>query len=474
MSFIILVFITALVISFIAAYYSIAGLIAIFASAAIPVAIMGSALEVAKLVSASWLYRYWNYIPKLIKIYLTTAVVILMFITSMGIFGFLSKAHVEQTSAGIETIAKVQRIENEINKFEDIIARSESRIDKLENSGTGGQNNIQAQIDKEQERIDSAYTRIQPLIDEQNFIIKNSTSFFKQELLKIDTVLSKLQEYIDQGEIAKAQGLIGTKADGKYGPATAQAFKDFQEEKNQTREEWILKIQNAESLPSVVAAKEEIIRLRRQSEDQIADSNSIIQKYQEQLQDFATTDVGSLIDEELKRIKNANQQIDQLTSQKYDIQSEYRKLEAEVGPIKYIAEFVYGEDANKNLLERAVRWVTIIIIFVFDPLAVLLLIAANMTLINRNKWIENEEFFSFNTLESKKKESNQLTETTVKEKKTKKEKNLKKPEIIKEKEILNSAVEVELDNNEETTEILLNGKATKVFLNRPAQKNKAK
>lgn len=237
MSFIILVFITALVISFIAAYYSIAGLIAIFASAAIPVAIMGSALEVAKLVSASWLYRYWNYIPKLIKIYLTTAVVILMFITSMGIFGFLSKAHVEQTSAGIETIAKVQRIENEINKFEDIIARSESRIDKLENSGTGGQNNIQAQIDKEQERIDSAYTRIQPLIDEQNFIIKNSTSFFKQELLKIDTVLSKLQEYIDQGEIAKAQGLIGTKADGKYGPATAQAFKDFQEEKNQTRED---------------------------------------------------------------------------------------------------------------------------------------------------------------------------------------------------------------------------------------------
>jgi len=365
MSFIILVFITALVISFIAAYYSIAGLIAIFASAAIPVAIMGSALEVAKLVSASWLYRYWNYIPKLIKIYLTTAVVILMFITSMGIFGFLSKAHVQQTSAGIETIAKVQRIENEINKFEDIIARSESRIDKLENSGTGGQNNIQAQIDKEQERIDSAYTRIQPLIDEQNFIIKNSTSFFKQELLKIDTVLSKLQEYIDQGEIAKAQGLIGTKADGKYGPATAQAFKDFQEEKNQTREEWILKIQNAESLPSVVAAKEEIIRLRRQSEDQIADSNSIIQKYQEQLQDFATTDVGSLIDEELKRIKNANQQIDQLTSQKYDIQSEYRKLEAEVGPIKYIAEFVYGEDANKNLLERAVRWVTIIIIFFF-------------------------------------------------------------------------------------------------------------
>jgi len=108
MLFIVLMFATAFLLSGIAAYYSIVGLIAIFASAPIPIAVMGGSLEVAKLVTASWLYRNWSNAPKALKYYFTTAVVVLMLITSLGIFGYLSKAHIEQTAKTVETIAKVE------------------------------------------------------------------------------------------------------------------------------------------------------------------------------------------------------------------------------------------------------------------------------------------------------------------------------------------------------------------------------
>ena len=97
-----LTLLTALCISAIAIYYSVAGLVAIFAAAALPIIIMGTALEIGKLVTAVWLHKYWSKATWWLRTYLSTAVVVLMFITSMGIFGFLSKAHIEQTSAGDE------------------------------------------------------------------------------------------------------------------------------------------------------------------------------------------------------------------------------------------------------------------------------------------------------------------------------------------------------------------------------------
>ena len=463
MYFVFLVFFTALTISFIAAWYSIAGLIAIFASAAIPVAIMGSALEIAKLVSASWLYRYWSHIPKLIKYYLTGAVVVLMFITSMGIFGFLSKAHVEQTSANLENLAQVERIENDISRYNNVIDRSEEKIASLESKGTGIQASVQTQIDIEQERIDNAYDRIQPLVDEQNEIIKNSTKLYQQELNKIDEILATLNSYIDSNEIAKAQGIVGTKADGKYGPATAAAFQNFQDTKNTERNNWLEKIQNSSDSLEVIAARQEIKRLRSQADKQISESNNLIQQYQRQLRNSDQVNVGTLIDEELNRIRESNSQIDILTEQKYEIEQNYRKLEAEVGPIKYIAEFVYGEQADKNLLEKAVRWVIILIIFVFDPLAVLLLIAANMTLINRDKWIPNEEITIFGKTEvinndavEEKKEIVPEIETIV---------TKPKPKVKIEKQpIADNTINVV--NVEQ--EVKSNQKPTKVFLNKPA------
>ena len=100
----ILVLLTALSISAVAIYYSVAGLVAIFAAAALPIMIMGGVLEIGKLVTAVWLHKYWSRTVWWLRTYLALAVVVLMLITSMGIFGFLSKAHIEQTSASEETV----------------------------------------------------------------------------------------------------------------------------------------------------------------------------------------------------------------------------------------------------------------------------------------------------------------------------------------------------------------------------------
>jgi len=375
-----IIFITALAISAVAIYYSVAGLVAIFAAAALPIMIMGGALEVGKLVTAVWLHKYWKQATWWLKTYLSLAVVVLMFITSMGIFGFLSKAHIEQTSAGEESVAQVERLDSEIERNYDIIERAELKIQTLQTSGTSGDANIQAQIDKEQERIDSAYERIKPAIAEQNKIIAGVTQLFQDELDRIDEELATLQGYIDAGEIRKAQGMVGAATDGAYGPKTAAAFTAWQDSKRAERAEWLDKIQQAANSPTVKAARDEIARLRDKADQQIADSNKLINRLRQQLGNTdKANDIDAQVDEQNLRIKNASTEIDNLTDEKFALEGEYRKLEAEVGPIKYIAEFIYGEQADNNMLEEAVRWVIIIIILVFDPLAVLLLIASQYT-----------------------------------------------------------------------------------------------
>src|SRR5210317_1390868 len=123
-----LTLLTALCISAIAIYYSVAGLVAIFAAAALPIIIMGTALEIGKLVTAVWLHKYWSKATWWLRTYLSTAVVVLMFITSMGIFGYLSKAHIEQTASAQEGQAQIVRIDAEIARNEEVIARAEAKI----------------------------------------------------------------------------------------------------------------------------------------------------------------------------------------------------------------------------------------------------------------------------------------------------------------------------------------------------------
>ena len=240
----ILTFLSAISISIIAAGYSIIGLATLFAGAVIPIIAMGSALEIGKLVAASWLYNNWSssMVPKALKAYLFTAIVVLVFITSMGIFGFLSKAHLDQVKPQSGNALNISVLDKQINQQQVIVDRAEKTLNSLDKA---------------------------------------------------------LDKYIDMEYVSR--GL---------------------KEREKQREE------------------------------------------REQLN---------------KSISEATAKIVKLNKTKSTIELEQIKIEAEVGPLKYVAELIYGDDA-KSHFDEAVRIVILILIFVFDPLAVLLLIAANISL----------------------------------------------------------------------------------------------
>ena len=375
----ILTLITALSISAVAIYYSVAGLVAIFAAAAIPIIIMGGVLEIGKLVTAVWLHKHWHRATWWLKTYLSTAVIVLMFITSMGIFGFLSKAHIEQTSAAGEGVAQIEQIEKEIARQQAVIARAEQIIETTQTSGTGADQNIQSQIDREQQRIDTAYDRVQPAIDATRAQLESDKKFYLDQLPGIDEKLAQFEtlsriDTNDEEQVKRLQALVGARPDGAYGGGTARAVKAYKEGLEAERTDILAKVEELKA-----NSAEEIARLRSRAESEIDDSNKLITRLRSQLGTSTGEDIDAIIDEQNARIKSANIELDTLTEEKFTLEAEYRKLEAEVGPIKYIAEFIYGEQADKNLLEEAVRWVIIVIILVFDPLAVLLLIASQYT-----------------------------------------------------------------------------------------------
>ena len=377
----------ALCLSAVAAFYSIVGLTAIFAASVISVVIMGSILEVAKLVITVWLHEYWQQVKITMKLYLVPAVVILMFITSMGIFGFLSKAHIEQVGVGQENAAQLQRIDAELRRQTDVVEKAEARARTLETSGTGADANVNSQISTEQSRIDAALARVQPAIDEQNRIVDAQTRIYQDQINKIDQQSAQLQKFIDDKEINKAQALVGTAVDGNWGPGTAAAVRTWQGARARERSEAVAKLEQANNNPVIRAAREEIARVRRTVETQVAESNRLIDRLRNQLGKGDTASVETLVNEQQDRIRSASAEIETLTRKKYDLQAEYRKLEVEVGPIKYIAELIYGESTDTNLLEKAVRWVIILIVAVFDPLAVMMLLAATESM----SWIRQRK-----------------------------------------------------------------------------------
>jgi hypothetical protein len=366
----------AICISIVAAYYSILGLTAIFAAAFWPVVIMGTALEAGKIMTTVWLHKNWQRAQIQYKLYLLPAVFMLMFLTSMGIFGFLSKAHIDQTAGSQESVAQVQRMTTEIGRQKGIIERAEDRLKKLETAGTGVDANVQGQINTEQQRIDGAYARIKPAIDEQNQIIAGQTKLYTDQIARIDEQLSTLQRYIDSNEIAKAQSMVGAASDGNWGAGTANAVRNWQAARNRGRTSLVGKLEALENNnPSISAARKEISRLRADADTQINESNRLINRLREQLGKTSSEDANRALEEQQNIIKAANTEIDTLTQKKYTLEAEYRKLEAEVGPVKYIAEFIYEGNADKNILEKAVRWVIILIVAVFDPLALVLILA---------------------------------------------------------------------------------------------------
>jgi hypothetical protein len=252
----------ALALSTVAAYYSIIGLTAIFAGAVIPIIIMGSILEVGKITTTVWLRKYWHRASLSIKMYLVPAVILLAFLTSMGIFGFLSKAH-------------------------------------SDNNLVSG--DVQAKIAVYDEKIKTA----------------------RENIDANRKALKQMDEAVDQ--------VMGRSQDEK-GADKAVSLRRGQA-KERTR------------LLSEITAEQKVIA--------------------------------------------------QLSEERAPIAAEVRKVEAEVGPIKYIAAFIYGDNPDTNLLEAAVRWVIILIVIVFDPLAIALVLAANSS----RKWDEEEEIIPLPVVE---------------------------------------------------------------------------
>jgi uncharacterized protein YlxW (UPF0749 family) len=496
MLFPIITFITAITIAAIAAWFSVAGLMAIFTASAVSVAIMAVALEVGKLVSASWVYRNWKRAPFLLKSYLTIAVVILMFITSMGIFGFLSKAHLEQAADSEENTARIERIVQDMDRYENTNNRLENKIEKLDSEGETDTSKVQEQIDTEETRMDNVMVRIQPSIDEQNLIIttelekdddkiapylnqmdsldkeldkleeqakkyenditnvgKDTTSYdyaiapFQDQIDKIKSDTATLKEMSKSGtqeDLRKAQNAVGipwgfwrnsevlkewneanTLKLTELGTKIAEVRKEFEEQYKQERlrlsnlvvklrgpdtlavnerkMKLLVKIEDARGVesPVISSAREEIKRLREKADREVAGSLIILDRLRNELFNVSQVDNSVEVDKIQLTINANNDAIDVLIDEKFELEREIREIATEVGPIKYIAELVY-ENTDNDTIDEAVRWLIIIFIFVFDPLAVLLLIAANYSFQNRNSGGRQEEIFDKFTFKKKK------------------------------------------------------------------------
>ena len=356
----ILTFLSALTISAVAIYYSVAGLAAIFAAAVIPIIIMGVSLEVGKLVTAVWLHRHWSRATWWLKTYLSVAVFVLMFITSMGIFGFLSKAHIEQTSMSQEQVALIETIDDKIARSDGKINRWTTEMDRLL---AGEDIRVDSLIDREQTELD----KINDLIKAEKDDIRKD---FDKQIELQNQRITQAKERKDADIKAAKDRFEGSLGGGsKYDQAVEKA--------------------KANELSVASSAQKEIRAINSKLNDALASVgvkySADIKVIQDRIQDLRgqanakTEDLDARIVELETFIDNEQVVIDGVREEKFAYEKTYRKLEAEVGPIKYIAEFIYGEQANQNLLESAVRWVIIIIIFVFDPLAVLLLIASQYT-----------------------------------------------------------------------------------------------
>tara|TARA_B100001964_G_scaffold139135_1_gene153434 strand:- start:10333 stop:12423 length:2091 start_codon:yes stop_codon:yes gene_type:complete len=389
----ILTFLSALTISAVAIYYSVAGLAAIFAAAVVPIIVMGVSLEVGKLVTAVWLHRHWDRAVWWLKTYLAIAVVILMFITSMGIFGYLSKAHIEQTSMSIEQVAQIDSLEEKMIRSTAKVDRWTAEIDRLLK---GDNVRVDTLIEKEQEALTKVYAHINKekklANDQANSDIKLLTNDKTDAQEQADREIKLQNDRLDQARERKEADI-------------ASAQKKFEESFGGTAKfEKAVETATANELSVASAAQREIKSINKRLNtklDSIDEKINVIRlALVDKLAKIDTTYGSSVTDIE-NRISNLRGQanvktedidkrlaelegfidketviVDTIREEKAVFEKTFRQLEADVGPIKYIAEFVYGQEADANLLERAVRWVIIVIIFVFDPLAVLLLIAS--------------------------------------------------------------------------------------------------
>lgn len=414
----------------VAAWFSIAGLVAIFSASAMAIMIMAGVLEVGKLVTASWLYRNWESSGWVIKLYLIPAVVVLMVITSMGIFGFLSKAHLDQAGVTTGAIAQVQRVDDEIARQQLRIDLAEERLSRLT---TMDSTTVETAVAQQQELIDGAYDRVQGDIDyaqEQLNQIRNQLQIdlqsvddnYASELAQLDQRLAALdaivESYTSQGTTSNETraGNIFRRAEVEVVDNVARGNEIRQEQQTErddiaSQKESLRVTSDARRVALREQANEETTRLqgaidnyREQAQNSVTQANEEINRLrslQSSSQEDAQTQIGEINDE----IDGYYAEIDALNEEKFEAEAQVRELELEVGPIRYVADMVYGESSTEQL-DQAVRLFIILLVIVFDPLAVMLLLAANISLVQHGIHLEGNA-------QSKKKElSNGNTEAT--------------------------------------------------------------
>ena len=369
----ILALLSALSVSTVAIWYSVVGLMSIFSGAAVAIAVMGVTLEVGKLVATVWLHQNWNHTKLTLKIYLTTSVVVLMFITSMGIFGFLSRAHIEQTALTTDQFAQIEAINEQIVRSVSKIETWTGEIDRL---NKGQDVRVDQLIVREQDALKEIYDKVN----------KDKKTYKDQS----DEDIQNQNDRLAQAQQRKKDDQA--RADQQMDDALIDEDKYNEEIERARRAELGVA---ARVQREIIAVKKELRAQHKRIDNmyapQIQDINNRIAKLREQAS-LKTEDIDTRVNELDAFISAEIKRQDGVREQKRVLESGYRKLEAEVGPVKYIAALVYGESVDQQLLEEAVRLVTIIIIFVFDPFAVFMLLAASEGFIMwRRKKDENAE-----------------------------------------------------------------------------------
>jgi len=350
-----LALLTSLGIAGIAAYFSVLGLATIFAGAYLGVIIMASTLEFGKIVTAAYVHIFWDKLSS-IKYYLSFSVFVLMLITSLGIFGYLAKASSDTSYETAAAQQEIDNIERKIGREELQLSLINDRIDSLSEGGLDVTDSVNAQIVIR----DGAWDRVQGDIDYAQEQIKS----LRSELTALDTAVSELRDKgvevitLDEGGVFRQ----GETEKIDYVAQADQLYEQQSEQREQIRAD-------------IKAQQDNIDKYREQAQTTINGANAEINR----LRNLSTGDA----EDKLQEIEKYNGQIDdiydiiqELREEKFPFEQEILGFEREVGPIKYIAEVIYGQDESVKYLDNAIRAVIFALIFVFDPLAILLLITS--------------------------------------------------------------------------------------------------
>ena len=346
---------TSMSIAGIAAYFSVLGLATIFAGAFMGVVIMAGALEFGKIVTAAYLHLYWDRLNYM-KYYLTFSVFILMLITSLGIFGYLAKASSDTSYATSVSQSELTKIDGKIGRLTNNISLIEERMNSLGTSKIDVSESI-----KQQETIrDGAWDRVQGDID----YAQGQIDSLREQLTSLDTAVNELRN--------KGVEVITTDEGGLFQGNETETI-DYVQQANTLFEQQ--KEQREQIRADIKTQQSNIDKYRNQAQETINGANAEIKS----LQTSSTGDADEIISKTTEyqlQIDGLYDTISEYKEERFVYEQEILSFEREVGPIKYVAEVIYGQETARDYLDNAIRWVIFAIIFVFDPLAILLLITS--------------------------------------------------------------------------------------------------